>query len=160
MEEESSRLEAVYGGYARSARRRSAWDRDHPGNRAMRAELCERLLAGAASQLERGAEVLDIGCGGGYWLRELAAAGVAPGRLHGVDLIPSRVAAASSMPEADLRLADARRLPFEDCSFGLALMLTALSSMPDRTAARVAATEAVRVLEPGGLLLVYEPMLP
>jgi ubiquinone/menaquinone biosynthesis C-methylase UbiE len=158
MDDESGRLAEVYGEYASSPRRRRAWSRNSPANAAMLAELRGRLLQVAAPRLEGGTQVLDVGCGGGAWLRELAAEGVAPERLHGVDLIPARVSAASrSLPGADVRLADARRLPFEDDSFGLVLMLTALSSMPDATAAREATLAGLRVLEQGGLLVVYEP---
>jgi len=66
-----------------------------------------------------------------------------------------------SLPGADLRVADAaRRTPYDDGSFGLVLMFTALSSMQDRQAAAAAVEEAGRVLKPAGLLAVYEPALP
>jgi ubiquinone/menaquinone biosynthesis C-methylase UbiE len=125
----------------------------------MLGELRRHLLRVAAHPMDGDGPVLDAGCGGGAWMRELAAEGVAPARLHGVDLIQSRVdAARRSLPDADVRLADARRLPYDDGAFGLVLMLTMLSSMPGRDAARAATLEALRVLEPGGLLVVYEPV--
>jgi ubiquinone/menaquinone biosynthesis C-methylase UbiE len=115
----------------------------------------------AAEPLAGEGAILDIGCGGGWLLGELAGARVDPGRLHGVDLIAERVAAASErVPGTDLRRADARKLPFEDRTMALVTFLTCLSSMPGRAAMREALSEARRVLRPGGLLLCYEPRLP
>jgi SAM-dependent methyltransferase len=124
-------------------------------------ELQRLLLREAREPITRQAPVLDVGCGGGRWLRELAKEGVPEACLHGIDLIDARVTAARrSLPGAEIRLADAAdRLPYEDGCFGLVLMFTVLSSMADEPAAASAVAEAGRLLEPGGLLLVYEPAL-
>jgi SAM-dependent methyltransferase len=161
MDDEGARLSEVYGGYAARRGRRRAWDRTRAGNRALRAELVRHLLGVVSPRLEDGSPILDVGCGGGWWLRELAARGLPADRLHGVDLIPERVAAAArSLPGADVRLADARKLPYEDGAFGVVTLLTALSSMADQAAARASVRESVRALAPGGLLVAYEPALP
>lgn len=158
VENERDRLQQVYDGYGHSRRRRRAWSASNPANVAMRDELKRHLLRAAAHPLAGEEMILDAGCGGGFWLRELASSGIPPSRLAGVDLIDARIAAArDSVPGADIRLADARELPFADGAFGLVLMLTTLSSMPDEDAARSATLEALRVLRPGGLLAVYEP---
>lgn len=103
--------------------------------------------------------MLDVGCGGGWLLAELARNGVAPARLHGIDLIPERVKAARSrLPEADIGRADARSLPFEDGRFELVTLLTCLSSMQEE-AVGPALREAARVLTPGGRVLCYEPRI-
>ena len=116
----------------------------------------------AREPIAEGSPVLDVGCGGGRWLRVLTEEGVPEERLHGVDLIPERVAAASrSLPDADVQMGDgSRRLPYGDGSFGLVLMFTVLSSMHDRGAAAAAVAEAGRVLRTGGLLAIYEPAIP
>jgi ubiquinone/menaquinone biosynthesis C-methylase UbiE len=118
------------------------------------------VLELAAEPLEGEGAILDVGCGGGWLLAELAGAGVDPGRLLGVDLIPERVAAARErVPRADLRRADARELPFEDGAFSLVTLLSCLSSMPERGDVDRALAEVSRVSAPGGLVLCYEPWL-
>ena len=160
-EHEAERVRRAYDRYAASRRRQRAWAADNPGNRAIRAELLEALLEEAGPELRSGGELLDVGCGGGFWLEALRDAGVAPERLTGVDLLPARVSAASArVPGATVRLADARALPFDDGRFALVLAFTLLSSLASAEDVRRAATEARRVLRPGGLLLVYEPRLP
>ena len=148
----------TYRSYASSRRKRRAWDASNPGNRAIRQEVRDHLLAASADQLRGDGRILDVGCGGGYWLRALAAAGVEESRLHGVDLIEDRVvSAARSLPRADLRVADASRLPHPDSYFDLILMFTVLSSLPDRQSVRSALIEAERVTARGGRIIVWEP---
>jgi ubiquinone/menaquinone biosynthesis C-methylase UbiE len=110
--------------------------------------------------LQRPGAVLDIGCGTGWLLGELARI-ADPTRLSGVDLIAARVdAARSRVPEADVRVADARELPYEDESFELVTLLTTLSSMPSGDPVTLALDEAARVSSPTGIVLCYEPRIP
>ena len=155
--EDVAQIARVYERYATSTRRRRAWSADNPGNRAIRAELVSELLHAAGPALNAG-PILDIGCGSGWWLRTLADRGVTPQRLHGVDILESRVqAACRALPGADVRWADARSLPYEDGGFAVVTMLLTLSSLPVHEAVERAAAEAARVLAPGGRLIVYEP---
>jgi SAM-dependent methyltransferase len=157
---EADRLEALYDRYAASRRKRRDWAAANPGNVAIRRELLAAVLELAAAPLRDGGAVLDVGCGSGWLLAELAARGTDPARLHGVDLIERRVeAAARRVPGASVRRADARSLPFGEDSFGLVVLLTALSSMPSDEAIAAALAEAARVVSPGGLVLCYEPRL-
>jgi ubiquinone/menaquinone biosynthesis C-methylase UbiE len=154
-------LEETYEGYARDPRKRRAWDSENPGNRAIRAEVLEAVLEMAAKPIAGEGAILDIGCGSGWLLKALCERGVAESRIHGIDLLPARVdAALAGLPNAEIRWADARRLPFGDGAFALVTMLTVLSSMPERGAVRRALEEVRRVLAPRGLLLVYEPRVP
>lgn len=158
---ESSRVERTYRAYSQSERRRRAWASDNPGNRAIRRELLDALLEEAGSELASDGDVLDIGCGTGFWLSALEDAGTRSERLFGVDILPERVAAASRrVPRASVRQADARSLPFPDGSFALVLLFTLLSSLSTREDVAHALGEARRALRPGGLLLCYEPRLP
>lgn len=156
MTGEADRLGRIYERYQRSSRKRRAWDAQNPGNRAIRRELLECFRAEIGDRLEAG-RLLDVGCGGGWLLAELAREGLDPERLHGVELIETRLAAARrALPAADIRPADARRLPYEMDSFEVVAMFTVLSSLPGSDAVRGAVAEARRVLLPGGKLLIYE----
>lgn len=154
-------LESTYRDYRHSARKRRNWAAENPGNVAIRSELLAHILDLAAVPLEGDGKILDVGCGGGWLLDELTRRGVSPERLHGIDLLEARVEVAQRrLPRADVRLADARDLPFAAGEFQLVTLLTCLSSMPDRESIRRALGEATRVLCPDGLLLCYEPRLP
>jgi SAM-dependent methyltransferase len=155
------RLEATYRGYAASRRKRRSWSASNRGNVEIRAELLGAVLELGGEPLAAGGEVLDIGCGSGWLLAELAARGVGEGRLHGVDLIEARVAATGErLPGAEIRRADARSLPFEDGRFELVTMLTTLSSALGREPVAAILREVRRVISPGGVALCYEPWVP
>jgi ubiquinone/menaquinone biosynthesis C-methylase UbiE len=160
MSNAADRLERIYGRYQRSRRRRRAWAAGNQGNRAIRAELLELFRGEVGDRLAAG-QLLDVGCGAGWLLVELARSGIAQERLHGVELIESRIAAARlALPRADVRRADARRLPFESGAFEVVTMFTLLSSLPDAASVQTALAEGRRVLAPGAVLLVYEPRRP
>jgi ubiquinone/menaquinone biosynthesis C-methylase UbiE len=151
----------VYSQYARSRRKQRAWAADNPGNAAIRGELLGHLLRLAGPELSGSGEILDDGCGRGWWLRSLAEAGVDPGRLKGIDIQPERVAAArEALPGAEIAVGDARNLRVPDERFAVVLQLTLLSSLGSHRAIREALGEGMRVLAPGGMLLVYEPRVP
>jgi ubiquinone/menaquinone biosynthesis C-methylase UbiE len=160
-EEGDSHREAVnrvYSEYAQSERKRRAWSADNPGNAAIRAEVLAHLLRLAGPEITGTGEILDVGCGTGWWMRALVEAGVDPARLTGIDLQPERVAATRrAVPGAAIEVGDAGRLPFADQSFTVVLQLTLLSSLGSHGAIREALGEGRRVLAPGGLLLIYEP---
>ena len=153
-----TRLGRDYEHYATSGRKRRAWSASNPGNAAIRAELLERALRHVPPPPGR---VLDSGCGGGWWLRMLAANGIDPKRLAGIDALAQRVAEArEALPGADIAAGDVRELPYDDATFNLNLMFTVLSSMPSPADRAAALREAQRVLAVGGTLLVYEPRIP
>ncbi len=150
--------EEIYSGYSKSPRKRRAWAADNPGNVAIRRELLAEVLRAAGPELKGTGRILDLGCGTGWWLRSLTDAGVAPDRLEGIDIQPARVEAArAAVPGARISVGDVRELELPDRGFALVLLLTTLSSLPSAAAIQAALMEARRVLEPGGLLLCYEP---
>jgi ubiquinone/menaquinone biosynthesis C-methylase UbiE len=154
-------VKRVYSGYARSGRKRRAWAADNPGNAAIRAELLDHLLRLAGPEIAGTGRILDAGCGRGWWLRALVEAGVDPGRLQGIDIQPERVTAAREVvPGAEIQVGDARNLRLPDESCTVVLQLTLLSSLGSYMAMREALGEGMRVLAPGGLLLIYEPRVP
>jgi ubiquinone/menaquinone biosynthesis C-methylase UbiE len=151
----------VYSRYARSGRKQRAWAADNPGNAAIRSELLGRIRELAGAELAGDGKILDVGCGTGWFLRELAQSGINPGRLRGIDALPARVAAArEAAPGTEVELGDAERLGFPDGGFSVVVQLTVLSSLGSREAIRKALGEGMRMLAPGGSLLIYEPRVP
>jgi SAM-dependent methyltransferase len=103
-----------------------------------------------------GKDVLEIGCGMGVHARLLAEAGA---RLTAIDLTPTAVEVTRRRLElhgleADVREADAERLPFADASFDFVWSWGVIhhSERTERVVAEIA-----RVLRPGGrlALMVY-----
>lgn len=157
---ERTRVDRVYGRYSRTARKRRAWAADNPGNVEIRRELMRAVHRLAGPDLAAGREILDAGCGTGFWLKALCEDGVEPERLRGVDVAATRVETAKTrVPGATISEADVRSLPFEPDRFGVVLLFTTLSSLAARSDVRAALGEARRVLAPGGLMLCYEPRI-
>jgi SAM-dependent methyltransferase len=113
-------------------------------------------------------QVLDLGCGRGAVLG--IAARVAPrGRAIGLDLWRSEDQSGNS-PEAarrnleaegvqghcELKTGDMRAIPFADNSFDLVVSSLAIHNIKRREDRNKAVGEAVRVLRPGGRLLVAD----
>jgi SAM-dependent methyltransferase len=119
----------------------------------------ERRLVLAMAGVEPGARVLDVGCGTGNYTRWLAQA--ADGGLTvGLDASESMVAAAAAR-DRDANIAylrgDANALPFEDGSFDVACSVGAIHLLEEPLQAL---GEMVRVLAPGGRLLVAVTCVP
>lgn len=102
--------------------------------------LLRRMLAP-----ERGASILDVGCGTGYFSRRFANEGHA---LTGIDRDPAMVAFARAHATAQERyaVADALSLPFADLSFDYGIAVTSLCFVPDE---RRALAELLRVARRG-----------
>lgn len=121
------------------------------------ARVCARLLRDAAVFPLRETAIADIGCGNGQWLLEFLQWGAAPQNLHGIDLIPDRLALARArLPLADLHCGDARSLPWPDRSLDLVTQFTLFSSLPDPLLQQAVAFEMRRVLRHGGHILWYD----
>lgn len=97
---------------------------------------------------------LDIGCGPGAALEQAAATGA---HVAGVDPSPSMVArAAARVPTADVRVGSAEELPFPDDHFTVVVNVASFHHWADRDKGL---REVLRVLGPGGRLLVMEGMI-
>jgi ubiquinone/menaquinone biosynthesis C-methylase UbiE len=122
----------------RDPRVRAAWDR----------LLREHLPAPPA-------DVLDLGCGTGSLTLLLAEVGH---RVHGLDLAPAMVAAATAKlaaarASATVEVADASDPPGHSASYDVVLTRHVLWALPDPA---TALSRWVRLLRPGGRLLLVE----
>ncbi len=109
--------------------------------------LARELMAAAGVQ--RGQRVLDVGCGPGALTAELVAL-LGAGAVAAVD--PSEPFAAACRdrhPGAEVEVAAAESLPFEDGSFHRALSQLVVNFMSD---ARAGVGEMRRVTRPGGIV--------
>jgi SAM-dependent methyltransferase len=84
-----------------------------------------------AAGLETGETALDVGCGPGVLLTDLARR-LGPERVAGVDPSEPFVAAArAAVTDADVRLAAAEQVPFPDGSFDIVLSQLVVNFMSD-----------------------------
>jgi len=123
-----------------------------PGSTAVFARQWDRIAA--ALRAAGSGPVVEVGCGKGHLLRWLRDAAAAPGRSFvGLDL--SR--AVFTLPAENLAgaMADGERLPLRDRSVAALIYDGALHHLIDYVDAL---REAFRVLVPGGLLILFEPV--
>jgi ubiquinone/menaquinone biosynthesis C-methylase UbiE len=122
---------------------------------AVAAERMAQALEPTLAALAPDATVLDVGCGGGHQLVQIA--GRRPGlRLRGLDLSPAQIARAQLRLRplgAEATVGTALDLPFPDESFDAVISVASIKHWPDP---RRGLTEAVRVLKPGGRLCFTE----
>ena len=101
----------------------------------------------AAVGIEPGDRVLDVGCGTGALTAELARR-VGAERVTAVDPSePSVAACAAAVPDADVRVGGAEKLPFAAGMFDAALCQLVVNFMTD---AHAGVGEMCRVTRPGG----------
>lgn len=125
--------------------------------RRLNRERLRRTVDLVEAKLGPGARLLDVGCGAGHDLEYYLAKGWPTGQLAGVDLVAERIALARERcPGVDVRLGDGAHLPYPTGSFDAATAVTVLSSIRDRQLQRQLFAEMMRVVRPGGLVMVYD----
>jgi ubiquinone/menaquinone biosynthesis C-methylase UbiE len=118
---------------------------------------CTAALKRASLFPLRERRIADIGCGWGWWLLEFIQWGAEPARLAGIDLIPERIDyARRRLPQADLHIGGAHKLPWPDASYDLVTQFTVFSSMLDPSLKRAVAAEMLRILKPAGAILWFD----
>ena len=126
------------------------------------ADVMRRQILPPVSRLvrERGEDlrVLDVGCGTGRTLHQLARAHPKL-RLHGADLSPAYIRLArkrlAEVGELTLAVENAEALPWADATFDAVTSVYMFHELP-RNARRNAIREMFRVVRPGGLVVIED----
>jgi 2-polyprenyl-6-hydroxyphenyl methylase/3-demethylubiquinone-9 3-methyltransferase len=141
-----SQVDRVYGEYWSDAE--SADPENDPTTPARLS-----LLREALARIRSGSKVLDAGCGGGLFVREMSAWGY---DVTGIDLSEAALGlAARRAPSAKLIRADlGQTLPLEHESFDAVFSTEVVEHLLD---AKTFFSELSRVLKPGGLLALTTP---
>jgi SAM-dependent methyltransferase len=103
-------------------------------------------------------KILEVGCGTGRWLRDLITWGADPVNLHGVELLEASAARARRLcpPQVTIECGNAAQLRAPAGSFDMVLQAGLFSSVFDDAVKHAIATEMLRVLRPGGVVLWYD----
>jgi ubiquinone/menaquinone biosynthesis C-methylase UbiE len=144
---------------ARARRLRARWDRESGRYDREMTAAERRLFPGVRQRVCGLAEgrTLEVAVGTGLNLPHYPAAVLAEG-LIGVEWSPGMLAharrrAAELGLDVDLRLGDAQALELPDDSFDTAVSTLSMCAIPDHEAAL---SEMVRVVRPGGLVLLAD----
>ncbi|TDC05392.1 class I SAM-dependent methyltransferase [Nonomuraea longispora] len=121
------------------------------------------VWAAELDRLEGGERLLDLGCGRGAVLT-LAAERLPEGHATGLDQHAREAPRASANAEREgvadrvsLVVGDLRDLPFENDAFDVVVSDQAIHAIARRQGREQAVREALRVLRPGGLILIADP---
>ena len=111
------------------------------------------LIAGALG-LRPGTRVLEAGCGAGAVLSLLADTGAS---LAGADYSAPHIEIARTvLPDADLRVADANRLPWPNAAFDAVFSYGVFLYFPDLAYAEQVLEEMLRVTRPGSPIVILD----
>ena len=119
-------------------------------------EIVTRTVDVALARCPAPDRVLDVGCGTGLLLRELARRLPAATALTGVDAASGMVSQARARvgdPRLNFVPGAAERLPFGDAAFDLVISTTSFDHWADQ---RAGLAECRRVLAPGGLFVLTD----
>ena len=119
--------------------------------------LRRRRLVHDALDAQPGENVLDVGCGPGFYVTELLERVGPDGSVTGIDTAPAMLAVAAKRSEGHHNLtfheADATALPVGDGAFDAALSVQVLEYVAD---VRTAVAEVHRALRPGGRVVIWD----
>ena len=116
------------------------------------------------ANVKPGESVLDVACGTGNLTLTARTYAGASGKVHGIDASPEMIEAARKKAAAagtgvvfDVGLAE--KLAFPDGSFDVVISRLAMHHLPDEVK-RAALAEMLRVLKPGGRVLIADFVQP
>lgn len=158
LEAEESRIHAAYQRRRTEAPSYSWFD---DGHLFMLQEVERHMLAAlrrANIGTLQGKNILEIGCGNGFWLRQFIQWGAEPAKLTGVELLADRLTQARALtaPAVTFLNANAAQLPLAEQSFDIILQATVFTSILDPALKHSVAAEMLRLLRPGGVILWYD----
>jgi ubiquinone/menaquinone biosynthesis C-methylase UbiE len=126
----------------------------------MHHQIADRAAALALTCAPAPRQILDVGCGTGYLLGQLAARAPGAEVLAGIDPAPAMIQAARAAA-ADHRLrfvpGTAGQLPWPAATFDLVISTTSFDHWPGQQAGLA---ECARVLAPGGCLVLADLFSP
>src|SRR5262245_11247462 len=101
--------------------------------------------------------ILDVGTGGGFFLRSLLKYGIPSSHLFGVDFWEERLKEGHAIaPCLPLVCTTAEMLPFASDFFDVVVQRTMFSSILDDESRLKAAGEMLRVVKPGGVVISHD----
>lgn len=113
--------------------------------------VARRMAVFEALAIESGQSVLDLGCGGGHLVREIALAVGDGGRAVGLDMSAGQLSAADALcaglSQVELLEGSATTMSLADSSFDGVASIQMLEYIPE---VDLALAEARRILKPGG----------
>jgi arsenite methyltransferase len=116
-----------------------------------------RRLVRAALAAVMGEQILDVGCGPGFYCAELLEEVGVGGSIVGLDSSPAMLALAARRCKGhgnvEFHQADATSLPVGDATFDAALCVQVLEYVPD---VATGLAEFYRALRPGGRVVVWD----
>ncbi len=125
-------------------------------------DVIDRQLFWRAISLKPGITVLDLACGAGCYIPEMAKKIGPNGKIIAIDAWKEGVdqidrAAQNSSAGIEAHVSDiGKQLPVEDQSVDLCLMATVLHDLVQEGVAQAALKEMARTLKPTGILAVVE----
>ena len=132
----------------------------NPGNLLMvqeRERFLAKLLRKAGWESLDALRAFEAGCSTGYNLRMLVQWGARPEHMAGIDLDPDAVEYCKAhSPEIRVHGGSADAIPEDDGAFDLAIAFTLFSSVHDDATSAGIANELLRIMRPGGLLIIYD----
>jgi ubiquinone/menaquinone biosynthesis C-methylase UbiE len=123
-------------------------------------QIADEVAAAVLGMASSRSRILDVGCGTGYLLRELAAKLPAAQALCGVDPAPTMIEVARSVgddPRLSFLVGFVERLPYQDETFDLVVSTTSFDHWRDQ---QRGLAECARVLEAEGRLVLADLFSP
>ena len=134
--------------------RAQRYDKDWRGR--LHHQIADRTAELALSCAPAPRQILDVGCGTGYLLGQLAARAPQASALAGIDPAPAMIeVATSAATDGRVRfvVGTAERLPWPDQKFDLVVSTTSFDHWADQ---RAGLAQCARVLAPGGCLVLAD----